>query len=129
MLKFIFAGAAAVFIFAFILLSAGYEGDLIDKVSFYKTQEEVMEGEGASGGVLSAGDSILVLGCYDIKTDVFFEVLTSSGEIVFLYELPIAPRKNFLPRSFVQIKNLIARPINAINCFDAMGRIKRQFAR
>jgi hypothetical protein len=120
---------SVLFLIALVHISAGFSGALTTDLPYYNEYAEAVSGRPGYVGVLPAGERVSVMGCFDIKTDLFFEIADSTGRVIFVETLPITPTRELFPDSISQFLAFLRHPLTSANCWSLVPRMSQMAAR
>jgi hypothetical protein len=108
-----------VFALLVVLLSlysvAGFDMQLIDQIPIYASRENVPLAERPVLTQLKPHDHVLSLGCFDNKSDIFFQVSLLDERVGYLYDFKFSATKRLIP-SFIGVKYFLRDPIASLQC-------------
>lgn len=101
--------------------SVGFSGPLTQDLAYYASEADVRGGTNQIAERLPAGQQVEIAGCYDIKTDIYFQIIDQSGRSLYVDRLPVELHRS-LPTAR-QIARLFHAPLEAINCLTMAPRM------
>jgi hypothetical protein len=110
-----------VFLGVIIYLSAGFAGLLTQDLAYYVSEADVRTGANQNAERLPAGQQVELAGCYDMKTDIYFQVIDQSGRSLYVDRLPVELHRT-LPTS-QQLARLFHAPLETLNCLTMAPRM------
>lgn len=104
-------------IISFIVLSAasGFELLIQSNIPIYASRYNLPLEDRAISAHLQPGDRVLSLNCYDIKSDLFFQVHLANGTIGYLYDFSYSSKKRLVP-DLQGIQSFFKDPITSLQC-------------
>lgn len=94
---------------------AGFDIRLNAPVSIYASRENIPLAERPLLTQLVPDDRVLSLGCFDNKSDFFFQVSLPDGRNGYLYDFKFTATKRLIP-SFIGLKYFLKDPIASLQC-------------
>lgn len=108
---------ALVFLISLLSLysSAGFDIQLNATVPIYTSRENVPLAERPLLSQPESGDHVLSLGCFDNKSDFFFQVSLPDERVGYLYDFKFSATKRVIP-SLIGLKHFLRDPIASLQC-------------
>ena len=94
---------------------AGFDIQLNAQVPIYASRENVPLAERPLLTQLKPDDHVLSLGCFDNKTDFFFQVSLPDQRAGYLYDFKFIASKRLIP-SIIGLKYFLRDPIASLQC-------------
>lgn len=102
-------------IFIIIWASAGFKLQLKQPINIYASWENKPLKYISILTELEPGDNVISVGCFDNKSDQWFQVLLEDGRVGYLHDFKYESSKQFIP-SEVELDYFMKDPIASLQC-------------
>ena len=107
-----------------LYIGAGFDLVIESQTPIYISNENKPFREREILTQLMPGDQAISLGCFDVKTDLFFYVTLQDGRAGYLYDFNFTSHKRLIPTT-INFRYLVSHPLSSLQCLIMIPEYSR----